>query len=217
MARDQIIQSNQTAHHRDELFGSSKPANPYRSEPNAPIDRDTMNNWHSVSPVGKVLNTAKDLTGDAIQTSTSVFSSSLGKLKDIATKGEFNGNIKDLLLTFIGGVFGLKTISSLLGAPKYFSDTANKEKHSPVILSAGKLISGAALAYGLLTRVMGGVGLSSGGMLIGMAIFAGLQFFTSLYEDKNSIAGKILDAVGLRDKLVDGLDYLKIETLFTGK
>lgn len=215
MARDQIIQANSTAHHRDMSPNKSSGfSNPYR--PNAMVDRETASNWH-VSPVGKTLNAAKDLTGEAVQASTSVFSTAIKKIRDIVAGGNVNGNVRDLFLAAIGGIFGLKTISSLLGAPKYMSDHAYREKSSPMILGAGKLISGAALAYGLLSRVMGGAGLSTGGMMAGVAVFAGLHFFTSLYEDKNSLAGKILDAVGLRDKLVDAMKFLKFESAFTGE
>lgn len=215
MARDQIIQANQTAHHRD--MSPNRPTgsnDPYRSNP--VVDRETASNWH-VSPVGKALNTVKDISGDAVQSSTSVFSSAIKKIRDVITGGNVNSNLRDLSLTAIAGIFGLKTISSLLGAPKYMSDPAYRKKSSPMILGAGKFISGTALAYGLLSRVMGGAGLSTGGMIVGITIFAGLQFFTSLYEDKNSIAGKILDTVGLRDKLVDAMKFLKFESAFTGE
>lgn len=162
-----------------------------------------------LSSVGRTLSAAKELVGNSADVGSRVVGQALAKVGG-SIKGNKSKTLRDITQTLFGAGFGLSLFKNLLNIPKMLSDPATKEKQSPMLIKGANWLIGGSLAITLLRGVLGGAALSLPMFIAGLVGFIITYGLSTSYESKDSAFGKIASAFGLRDKLHDALDSLKI-------
>lgn len=163
----------------------------------------------AMSEVGRTLNTTKTVLGDSIDVGSRVIGQTLAKVGG-AVKGSKNKNVNDIFKSLLGAGFGLSFFKDMLGIPKLLSNKGDNEKQSPMLIKGAKWLVGGSMAMALLKGVMGGAGLSLPMFIFGLIAFTVTHGLSSTYENPNSLFSKVSSGFGLRDKLVEAMDSLKI-------
>jgi hypothetical protein len=168
----------------------------------------------AMSKVGKTLTTTKSVIGDSLDVGSRVLGQTLAKAGG-AVKGSKNKNVNDIAKSLLGAGFGLSFFKDMLGIPKMLSNPELREKQSPMIIKGAKWLLGGSMAMGLLKGVMGGAGLSMPMFVFGLVAFVFTHGLSSTYENPNSLFSKLTSGFGLRDKLIDAMDSVKIGKFFS--
>ena len=160
----------------------------------------------------EIAKTGVDIVDTSTKSGVSIFKSIFDKIKETVNSGNVNPNVKNISFSVVGGIFGLNANKKLLDLPKILTNKEKRAKGAPLILDAAKLLTGGALATGIIRGVLGGAGLSGTSIVLGIGIFTALNALTSTYENPDSFFGRIAQLFGLRDKSVSLMDTVKFES-----
>jgi hypothetical protein len=186
------------------------------------ISRNGLAKLHQVSDssdlrdttVAKGLQLAQTGLQASFDSGTKALSAGSKCMIDAIKQSGNKKGLKSIILGAVASVFGVKTLQGLLGAPKRLSEK-NQENKAPALLAAGKWIAGGSLALGAIKAFTSGVGLTNPALVIGLIAFTVLSLLVSTYENENSPISKVLNILGLRDKVKSLTDDIQTDKLIS--
>lgn len=158
----------------------------------------------------KTFKGAAAIVNAAADSGTNIFSSLLGKGKSIINRNKGNKGVRDIFFGLLVAGFGLTSVKNLFSLPKILSEPGKNTKKSPIIFTGAKILTGSAIALGLLKSIMGGVGLGLPGLIFGVATFFGLNLLTSTFENPEGAPAKIAKMFGIKDKVTGLMNNVRI-------
>lgn len=124
-----------------------------------------------------------------------------------------NKNVRGIVLGVLGSIFGLSSIKGILGIPKTLSQKGAEDKQAPMLIKAAQWIAGGSIALGSFRALTGGGLMSNPALITGIIIFLGIKTIISSYENDHSLPAKLLEMIGLRDKVKDIANDMRMENL----
>jgi hypothetical protein len=179
------------------------------------ISRNGLSKLHQDSSKSKVAQTAQIATSglqQAMSSGLKIVSNTSKNLINFTNQSTENKNIKNLVYGVIGSIFGLSTLKGLLEIPKQILGKADGKTKAPMLLKSAQWLSGGAIALGAF-KTFTGAGLTNPALMIGIGVFLFFKALNSSYENENSPISKILETLGLRDRIKTMIDDTQVDQL----
>lgn len=153
--------------------------------------------------LGSGLNNSFASTGDLLRASS-------GKLTKFLSVKSSNKNFKSLIYAGVGTIIGLSFLKDIVKLPSDLIGSKTPDNQAPLFLKIIKMVTGGTLCFSSLATMLNGAKLSNPALIFGLVAFLGFSSLISGYENGNSLPGKLLTMLGLRENLKTSLNDLKL-------
>jgi hypothetical protein len=173
-------------------------------------DPEIQKNNLSDTPVAKGLKFLGSGFNNSFATTGDVLRASSGKLTKFLGVKSSNKNFKSLLYAGVGTIIGLSFLKDIVTLPSELIGSKTPDSQAPLFLKIIKMVTGGTLCFSSFATILSGAKFSNPALIFGLVAFLAFSSLVNGYEKADSLPGKLLTMLGLRENLKTSLNDLKL-------